>query len=104
MYGESTGDYWREVHRWEWVWMVKTRTGTVIRHCKEDAVKAGESAKAEDAKFKREQKTSHMRQIEYLMDDMFPYYENMADIAKDLAMWADDYASTADREVAVGNR
>ena len=39
------------------------------------------------------------RQVEFLMDDMVEYYEDLHDIAKEISMWADDYVSMTEQLV-----
>jgi hypothetical protein len=94
MTGEhEVGDYWYGHVNWEWTWLVKTRTGTFTRHCKEDAAQSAQNAKTELAKHNRKQQMSFQRKIEEIAEDMFPYYEDLHDIAKEIAMWANDYAA-----------
>ena len=87
------GDYWYGLVNWEWTWLVKTHTGTFTRHCKDDAIQSGQNAKKALAMHNRQQQVSFQRQVEEIMTDMFPYYENMFDISREIAMWADDYVA-----------
>ena len=89
----EVGDYWRGFVNWELTWLVKTRTGTFTRHCLADAAQSGQNAKTELAKYNRRQQVSFQRKIEEIMEDMLQYYEDLHDISKEIAMWADDYVS-----------
>ena len=89
----EVGDYWRGFVNWELTWLVKTRTGTFTRHCQADAAQSAQNAKAELAKYNRRQQVSFQRKIEEIMEDMLQYYEDLHDISKEIAMWADDYVS-----------
>ncbi len=91
------GDYWRETVEGRQVFWVKYRTGTSIRHCESDAIESAENAKKELAKFDRKQKLSFQQKIEYIMEDMLAYYEDLHDISKEIAMWADDYVSMTEQ-------
>ena len=89
----EVGDFWYGIINWQWTWLVKTRTGTSVRHCKEDAVQSAHNAKKELAKYNQRQQVTFQQKIEEIMEDMFGYYENMFDISKEIAMWADDYVA-----------
>ena len=94
MTGEhEVGDYWYGLVNWEWTWLVKTRTGTFTRHCQDDAVQSGKNAIKELAKYNRKQQMSFQRKIEEIMTDMLQYYEDLHDISREIAMWADDYVA-----------
>ena len=93
------GDYWYGLANWEWTWLIKTRTGTFTAHCKEDAMQAAENAKKELRKHDKKQLVSFQKQVEYIMEDMLAYYEDMHDISKEIAMWADDYVSMTEQLV-----
>jgi len=100
MEGEhEIGDYWYGLVNWEWRWLVKTRTGTFTQHCKEDAIQAAENAKQELRKYNRKQKLTFQQKVEYIMEDMLAYYEDMHDISKEIAMWADDYVAMTEQLV-----
>ena len=47
--------------------------------------------------YKREQ--TFQQQVEFIMEDMLAYYEDMHDISKEIAMWADDYVSMTEQLV-----
>jgi hypothetical protein len=91
------GDYWRETVDGRQVFWVKYRTGTSIRYCESDAIESAENAKKELAKFDRKQQRTFQQQVEYIMEDMLAYYEDLHDIAKEIAMWADDYVSMTEQ-------
>ena len=96
------GEYWQEnvvagLNAGQTVWRVRTRTGTDTLHCELDAIKAAENAKKELARFNRKQKETFQQKVEYIMEDMLPYYEDLHDIAKEIAMWADDYVSMTEQ-------
>ena len=93
------GDYWYGLANWEWTWLIKTRTGTFTAHCKEDAMQAAENAKKELRKHDKKQLVSFQKQVEDIMEDMLAYYEDMHDISKEIAMWADDYVSMTEQLV-----
>ena len=100
MEGEhEIGDYWYGLANWKWTWLIKTRTGTFTAHCKEDAMQAAENAKQELRKYNRKQKLTFQQKVEYIMEDMLAYYEDMHDISKEIAMWADDYVSMTEQLV-----
>ena len=87
------GDYWYGLVNWEWRWLVRTRTGTVTAHCKEDAMQAAQNAKKELRRYNLKQKVTFQQKVEDIMEEMLPYYEDMHDISKEIAMWADDYVT-----------
>ena len=93
------GDYWYGLVNWEWTWLVRTRTGTFTRHCKEDAMQAAENAKKELSKHDMKQKVTFQQKVEDIMEEMLAYYEDMHDISKEIAMWADDYVSMTEQLV-----
>ena len=100
MEGEhEIGDYWYGLVNWEWTWLVRTRTGTFTRHCELDAIKSAENAVKELLKYQKKQRESFQKQVEFIMDDMVEYYENLHDIAKEISMWADDYVSMTEQLV-----
>ena len=37
------------------------------------------------------------QKVEFIMEDMLPYYEDLHDIAKEIAMWADDYVAMTEQ-------
>jgi len=103
MEGKEIGDYWQETlvsgaGAGNTVWYVRSRTGTFTRHCELDAIKSAENAVKELAKYQKKQRESFQRQVEFIMDDMVEYYENLHDIAKEIAMWADDYVSMTEQQ------
>ena len=63
-----------------------------------DAIKSAEYAKKELATYQRKQKDSFQKQVEFIMDDMLEYYEDLHDIAKEISMWADDYVSMTEQQ------
>ena len=94
------GDYWKGVSDERqpgggpvFVWYVRSRTGTFTRHCQADAAQSAQNAKAELAKYNRKQQMSFQRKIEEVMENMLDYYEDLHDISKEIAMWADDYVA-----------
>ena len=87
------GDYWYGLCGYTWTWMVRTNSGIVTRHCKEDAIQTANVAKAKY----RKQKLTFQQQVEYIMEDMLAYYEDLHDISKEIAMWADDYVSMTEQ-------
>ena len=92
------GDYWQETMDGRQVFRVKFRTGTSIRHCELDAVKSAENATKELVKYQKQQQKSFQKHVEYLMEDMMEYYENLDDIADEVKMWVDDYVSWTKQE------
>jgi len=103
MEGKEIGDYWQETlvsgsGAGNTIWYVRARTGTSTRHCELDAIKSAEYAKKELATYQRKQKDSFQKQVEFIMDDMLEYYEDLHDIAKEIAMWADDYVSMTEQQ------
>ena len=87
MAGEhKIGDYWYGIVNWEWHWLVRTRTGTFIRHCQKDAEQSAQNAT-------RKRQPSFQAQLETILDDMVEYYENDDDISDEAAMWARDWVS-----------
>ena len=100
----EVGDYWEGVSDErkanggpQFVWYVRTRTGTFTQHCELDAIKAAENAKKELARFNRKQKETFQQKVEYIMEDMLAYYEDLHDIAKEISMWANDYVSMTEQ-------
>ena len=94
------GDYWKGVSDKRhpdggsiFVWYVRSRTGTFTRHCQADAAQSAQNAKAELAKHNRKQQMSFQRKIEEIMENMLDYYEDLHDISREIAMWADDYVA-----------
>ena len=87
------GDYWYGIVNWEWHWLVRTRTGTFIRHCQKDAEQSGHNAAREAVKYNAKRQRSFQAQLETILDDMVEYYENDDDISDEAAMWARDWAS-----------
>jgi hypothetical protein len=69
------GDYWYGLANWKWTWLIKTR------------------------KYNRKQKLTFQQKVEYIMEDMLAYYEDMHDISKEIAMWADDYVAMTEQLV-----
>jgi len=97
------GEYWQEnvvagLNAGQNVWRVRTRTGTLIRHCELDAIKSAENAVKELVKYQKKQKESFQKQVEFLMEDMVEYYENLDDVAEDVKMWVGDYVSWTAQE------
>ena len=97
------GDYWEGVSDErkanggpQFVWYFRTRTGTFIRHCELDAAHSAQNAIKELVKFNQKQQVTFQRQVEDIMDDMLAYYENIHDIADEVAMWASDYVTMAE--------
>ena len=104
MEGKEIGDYWQETlvsgaGAGRIIWYVRSRTGTFTRHCELDAIQSAENAVKELAKYQKKQKMTFQRQVEFLMDDMVEYYEDLHDIAKEISMWADDYVSMTEQLV-----
>jgi|TARA_R100000049_G_C1864977_1_gene26965 hypothetical protein len=102
MEGKEIGDYWQETlvsgsGAGNTVWHVCSRTGTFTQHCELDAIKAAENAKKELARFNRKQKETFQQKVEYIMEDMLAYYEDLHDIAKEISMWANDYVSMTEQ-------
>ena len=102
MEGKEIGDYWQETlvsgsGAGNTVWMVKTRTGTFTRHCELDAAHSAQNAIKELVKYQQKQKVTFQRQVEDIMEDMLAYYEDLHDISKEIAMWADDYVSMTEQ-------
>ena len=92
--GDKTiGEYWEETVEGKPVWMIRARTGTFVRHCEVDAAASAQNAIKELVRWQQKQKITSQQQVGYLMEDMLPYYENIDDIARDIAMWANDYAT-----------
>ena len=87
------GEYWQETVDGKLVWMIRARTGTFVRHCEVDAAASAQNAIKESVQWQRKQQMTFEQQVEHLMEDMLPYYENFGDIASDIAMWANDYAT-----------
>jgi hypothetical protein len=94
------GDYWQETLDGKQVFWVKARTGTSIRHCELDAIKSAENAVKELVKYQKKQKESFQKQVEFLMEDMVEYYENLDDVAEDVKMWVGDYVSWTAQEAS----
>ena len=90
---KEIGEYWQETVDGKLVWMIRARTGTFVRHCEVDAAASAQNAIKELVRWQRKQKITSQQQVGYLMEDMLPYYENIDDIARDIAMWANDYAT-----------
>jgi hypothetical protein len=106
MKGQEIGDYWQETlvsgsGAGNTIWHVRARTSTFTRHCELDAIKAAEDAVKELTKYRQKQvqkqKVTFQRQVEFIMEEMLPYYEDIHDIAKEVAMWADDYVSMTEQ-------
>jgi hypothetical protein len=95
---QRIGDYWYGFVDWTSTWMVRTNSGIVTRHCKEDAIQTANVAIMAKAKY-RKQKPTFQQQVEYIMEDMLAYYEDMHDISKEIAMWADDYVAMTEQLV-----
>jgi len=102
---KEVGDYWKGVSDERtasggpiFVWYVRTRTGTFARHCEADAINSAENAKNDLAKYQKKQQASFQNQIEDIMDGMLEYYENIRDIADELAMWANDYVAKGESD------
>jgi hypothetical protein len=87
------GEYWEETVEDKPVWLVQARTGTFTRHCELDAATSARNAVRESLKWQRNESLTPQQHIENLMEDLFPVYENCSDVAADIAMWANDYAS-----------
>ena len=103
MEGKEIGDYWQETlvsgsGAGNTIWHVRTLTGTFTRHCELDAAQSAQNAIKELVKYRKKQKDSFQRQVEFIMDDMLEYYEDLHDIAKEIAMWADDYVSMTEQQ------
>ena len=103
MEGKEIGDYWQETlvsgsGAGNTIWYVRARTGTSTRHCELDAIKSAEYAKKELATYQKKLKDSFQKQVEFIMDDMLEYYENIRDIADELAMWANDYVAKGESD------
>lgn len=90
---KEIGEYWQETVDGKLVWMIRARTGTFVRHCEVDAAASAQNAIKELVRWQRKQSMTFEQQVEHLMEDMLPYYENFDDIARDIAMWANDYAA-----------
>ena len=100
----EVGDYWEGVSDErkanggpQFVWYVRTRTGTFTRHCELDAIKSAENAVKELVKYQQKQKVTFQQKVEYIMEDMLAYYEDLHDIAKEISMWANDYVSMTEQ-------
>jgi hypothetical protein len=96
----DVGDYWKGVSDErkanggpQFVWYVRARTGTFIRHCELDAAASAQNAIKELVKYEQEQKVTFQRQVEDLMENMLAYYEDLHYIAEEISTWADDYVS-----------
>ena len=98
------GEYWQETLDGRQVFWVRFRTGTSIRHCELDAIKSAENAVKELVKYQKKQKESFQKQVEFLMEDMVEYYENLDDVAEDVKMWGGDYVSWTAQEANTGGR
>jgi len=94
------GDYWYGLVDWNWTWMVRTNSGIVTRHCKEDAIQTANVAKLKQGKEQKKRRESFQKQVEFLMEDMVEYYENLDDIADEVKMWVDDYVSWTKQEAS----
>jgi hypothetical protein len=94
------GDYWYGLVDWTSTWMVRTNTGIVTRHCKEDAIQTANVAMIKQRTHRKKQKESFQKQVEFLMDDMMEYYENLDDVAEDVKMWVGDYVSWTKQEAS----
>ena len=92
------GDYWYGFVDWTSTWMVRTNTGIVTRHCKEDAIQTANVAKIKQRTHRKRRKESFQKQVEFIMHDMMEYYENLDDIADEVKMWVDDYVSWTKQE------
>ena len=102
MEDKEIGDHWQETlvsgsGVGNIVWMVKTRTGTFTRHCELDAAHSAQNAIKELVKYQQKQKVTFQRQVEDIMEDMLAYYEDLHDISKEIAMWADDYVAMTEQ-------
>ena len=103
MEGKEIGDYWQETlvpgsGAGNTIWYVRARTGTSTRHCELDAAQSAQNAIKELVKYRKKQKDSFQKQVEFIMDDILEYYEDLHDIAKEIAMWADDYVAMTEQQ------
>ena len=87
------GEYWQETVDGKVGGMIRARPGTVVRHGELDAAASAQNAIKESVQWQRKQQMPFEQQVESLMEDMLPYYENFDDIARDIALWANDYAA-----------
>ena len=93
----AIGEYWQSGPESS-LWQVRTRTGTVIRHCEADAAQSAEAAVRNAETYRRRQQARFQHQFHDLMEAMWEYYEDDGAICDEITVWARDWVAGREYE------
>ena len=82
------------------VWLVRTRTGTVTRHCEADAAQSAEAAVRNAETYRKRKQASFEHQLHDLMEGMWEYYEHDGTIYDEVTTWAKDWVAGREYEAS----